>query len=199
MSKKSPKSAYGEFRMLVEWQRNNRRRIKPEAVPSIAAFLLMIGRRYQATADGLANDVTQKTVPGAPELLARAEVARDVCAALLRILPETFSATAWYEAVADTCAVMGIVPFQEPPEDVPAAAFNQFAEELERGSNPEPEQRPFYPSTRNDSVGSVAGSGTEGSGERTGDAPVGPDSGESGSAVRVPRRAKRRPKSAESA
>jgi len=199
MSKKSPKSAYGEFRMCVEWVRGNRRRLKPEAVPSFAAFLLMIGRRYQATADGLANEVTQKTVPGAPELLARAEIARDVCAALLRILPETFSATAWYEAVADTCAVMGIVPFQEPPDDVPAEQFSLFAQELERVSNSESSERPFYASAGDGASGSESGPRPALPDERVSDAPLGPDSGASGSAVRVPRRKKRGPKSASGA
>jgi len=178
MSNKPRETQYGEFRLITEWQRGNRRRFKPAAVPSIAAFLLMVGRRYQAAADGLRNYVVQGTVPAAPGLLKHNEVARDVCANLLRILGDTFPAEEWYAAVADVCALMGIVPKSEPLDDVPAEQFAKFVEELSRECDPITSERLVHAGAGDSPFGGLAGARPADADERDSAPPVGHDTGD---------------------
>jgi hypothetical protein len=135
MGNKPRDTQYGEFRVITEWQRRNRRRFKPVVVPSIAAFILMVGRRYARAAQSLANSTIAKTVPGSNVTQHWNQTAADVCANMLTILGDTFDAEDWYAAVADVCGLMGIVPTSEPLDDVPAEQFAQFVEEIQRVSH----------------------------------------------------------------
>ena len=191
MSNKPRETQYGEFRLITEWQRGNRRRFKPAAIPSIAAFLLMVGRRYQAAADGLRGYVIQGTVPAAPALLRHNEVARDVCANLLRILGDTFPAEEWYAAVADVCALMGIVPKSEPLDDIPAEQFAKFVEELSRECDPVTGERSVHAGASDGAGGGVAGAQPADTDERDCAPPVGHNTGDPGPELQLHGRAER--------
>lgn len=129
MPGKSKNRRYGEFRVFVEWRKRGKWAIRPEFVPSLAAWLLMMGRRYERMVKGMEDKLAVKTIPGLAE---SAEVLR-VCTShvqrLLDALSENFDNDDWQSAVAEICQLMNIRPESKPLDEVPPGEFEHLMSE----------------------------------------------------------------------
>lgn len=129
MSGKSQKQKYGEFRVFVEWRRRGKWVIRPEFVPSVAAWLLMIGKKYERMAQGMRDRLAIVTVPGLKQSIDTVEVCCKNIQLLLDSLTDHFGNEDWQAAVKDICELMGIRPSSSPMEEVPAGQFAHLISE----------------------------------------------------------------------
>ena len=136
MANKSPKRKYGEFRVLVEWKRKGKFAIRPEFVPSLAAYFLMIGRVYQRAIDGMEYRLAIDTVPGLVENIAMMKTCQAHIQRLLDNLPTNFDGDDWRDAVVEICRLMGIEPTSTPLADVPEGTFGNLLAEAQHGTEP---------------------------------------------------------------
>ena len=136
MANKSQKKKYGEFRVLVEWKRKGKFAIRPEFIPSLAAYFLMIGRVYQRAIDGMNRRLAVDTVPGLAENVATMEMCQAHIQRLLDNLPTNFDGDDWRDAVVEICRLMGIEPTSTPLADVPENTFANLLAEAQNGAKP---------------------------------------------------------------
>lgn len=139
MAGKSKRKKFGEFRVFVEYMRRGKYRIRPEFVPSLAAYLLMIGGVYERTIRGMEQRLALDTVPGLPESIATLRICQNHLQRMLDNLSQNFDAGDWQPAVASICQLMNIQPDSAPPEEILDGTFTHaISEEPTDGSEPRP-------------------------------------------------------------
>lgn len=131
MAGKSKRRKYGEFRVFVENRGKGRFRIRPEFVPSMAAYLVMIGRVYQRAIDGMNNRLATDTVPGLPEAVATLTACQRHLQRLLDNLTNHFERDDWAAAVQQICNLMHIQPDTSPIQEILDDTFaHQITEDV---------------------------------------------------------------------
>jgi hypothetical protein len=135
MPNKSKKTRYAEFRVFTEWRRRGKWRIATAFVPSMAAWLLMIARRYERMIDGMERGNLTDTVPGLAESAKTLRVCIENIQRLMNTLPDNFDDADWKSAVAEICARMQIRPSSQPLEELPPGEFEHLIMEPAHGSD----------------------------------------------------------------
>lgn len=135
MPGKPKDTRYGEFRVFVEWMRKGKFRIRREFIPSLAAWLLMLGRRYEKMAQGMRDKLAVKQIPGLEESARVMEICTQHIQRLLNTLPENFDKDDWISSVSEICALMDITPTTTPIQDIPEGQFEHTITETEGGSD----------------------------------------------------------------
>lgn len=135
MAGKSSKTRYGEFRVLIEYKRRAKYGFRTEFIPSMAAYLLMIGRGYEKAVEGLKAALNRETVPGAAEAIATYETCQKNIQMLINSLAINFHRDDWTAAVEEVCKLFDIQPTSDPMPDIQPDAFGGLLTELDDGNN----------------------------------------------------------------
>lgn len=123
MANKPVSTRYSEFRHFAEWMRKGKSRIRRELLPPMAAWILMLAKRYERSAEGMEAKLVIATVPGIRESAQRMRFAVEHLRWLMDSLPVNFDFQDWSEAVREVCTLMGIEQGTGPIIDIGEDAF----------------------------------------------------------------------------
>lgn len=119
-----------DFRTFVEWRRKGKLAIRSEFIPSLAAYLLMLGQVYDRTVNGMREKLAVETVVGLKENIERTLICQRHLQLLLDNLTNHFGREDWLAAVAEVCRLLGLTPDAETlTTDADAVISHTFTEE----------------------------------------------------------------------
>ena len=130
MSNKPQKHKYGHFGIMTEAYRGGRRKLRPEYVPEMAAWLLSMGQRQERIAQQLRGKLVQGSFPGLQASLRYCRQAIQTVEWLIHVLNEPFDAGDWDAACYTVADFFGIGQTADviPLPNVTALTLNQHRE-----------------------------------------------------------------------
>lgn len=123
MAGKPKATRFGEFRLMVEYMKRGKFRIRPEFQPSIAAYLLMMGNVYQKAIQGMESRLALETVPALEGAVDTLRTCQRHIARLMAVLPQNFDVSDWSLAVAEVTELLGLEPDSPAPADIADGTF----------------------------------------------------------------------------